>query len=249
MSQHSEQIELLIQDLCASRDLKAIQEFEARFPEHKALLREHLAAGELMARSRPDVPHPVPRFFPPKQPVWPVWATRGAIAAAVLGIGYASFLAGVKSVPPPPKVETAEAYPVERKPRIPVESSPLQLEYTPEEPGQPHEDDVKAPQYQVPRLERRVTIEVANGSLFDVFRQIEGQTGLKISIAPGLEDKAVTVQHTGIAAKELLQDLGQQFMFTPIPQGDDEVLVIPARDGSNGTIYNPDIDLREPGDR
>lgn len=249
MNRYPENIELLIQELCESRDSKAILEFESRFPEYKTLLHEHLSMGELMATTRPSAPVALPRFFPPVRPAWHSWVGRGLVAASVVGVGYAAFLFGINSGAAKATTEPSATMSTAPVTQENTESTPLQVEPAPAVPPKPHDDDVKAPQDMVARIERIVSVDVADAPLTEVFRQIESQTGLKISVAPGFGDSIVTVHQSGVPAAALLEQLGQQYQFTAMPQGTEEVLIIPARDGSPGRLSNPDIDVRGPEDR
>jgi len=88
-------------------------------------------------------------------------------------------------------------------------------------------------------IQTPVTINVENTSLQAVLRDIATQAGLSLTLAPGLANPAVTIQYSGVPAEVIFSTLGQRFGFTAIPQGERDLLILPARE-QNQPMLNPE---------
>ena len=91
-------------------------------------------------------------------------------------------------------------------------------------------------------------------SLHTAIDAIGKTSGLKIELAPGLEDFDISMRYSGMTAIAILRDMGRNFGFTVFEQEPGRVLLIPEVDpnqqengktvppatpGSNGTTINP----------
>lgn len=80
----------------------------------------------------------------------------------------------------------------------------------------------------VPEL-RPISIRSNKIGLHRALRSIGAKAGLKILIAPGLEDEIVVLDYRG-PALQVLTDIGRNFGFTPITQGERTIILVPAAD-------------------
>ncbi|HRF61029.1 MAG TPA: hypothetical protein PLH94_14085 [Fimbriimonadaceae bacterium] len=226
-------------------------------PEFEA--RSTMVAQLRGARPAPANPLTVPAFrtpAPAPTPFLPRWAMAATASVALLGLGFASYMVVKYSGAPEPKPipitrndstgtpdGTTSGPPESLKPRFVFQnptpgtadrggSNPPRVEFAgPPAPTRTSKlsPPVSDPKPQdVPEL-RPITIRSNKIGLHRALRSIGAKAGLKILIAPGLEDEIVVLDYRG-PALQVLTDIGRNFGFTPITQGERTIILVPAAD-------------------
>ena len=54
--------------------------------------------------------------------------------------------------------------------------------------------------------------------------------GFKVNIAPGLPNPEVKLDYDNMTAFQMLQELGKTYAFTPLMDGERQILILPVRD-------------------
>ena len=93
----------------------------------------------------------------------------------------------------------------------------------------PVEPDPPAPKLDdTPRYLKPQTVAIRRARLSTALQTIAVQGGLELVIGPGLVDPEVDVDYSGMNTIQILQDMGQQYAFTPFDQGNGSVIIVPA---------------------
>lgn len=226
------EIDELMWEIAESHDETIEKQFVARYPMYVAELdMRRKLIGDLKG-SRPTRE---PAIFVPSAEVRNFGASRLTVAfmAAILvaSFGFASY-ATVRfltsrnpEAPIVPPTKTYEAPPAQFS-QTPIEAEPQFLPKSNSEEvvgGEP-----LSAQQTDPYL-RKVTLRSEKTTLVDVINEIGAQAGLTITVAPGFVDRTIFIIYEDQPAIGVLNDLGRKYGFTPFEQGNQEILVIPAR--------------------
>ena len=226
-------IDTLMWTVAEEGNVRARDEFDARYPEHRLELVRRIEMVKGLKQGRPDHVEAaaVPRFRPAPKPTvnkrMVVW-TSGLVLASVALASYTvvSLLstpsATPKHVSHPVVPEVKFVTPSATEPTM-ANSLPHANEPPPESPAP---KPVETPAYLKPQ---DVTIERA--PLQTVLKLLAAQGGLKIDFDPGMPNPDVAIHYQGKTVIEMLEDLGRQYAFTPFDQGNGSVIVVPVREG------------------
>lgn len=239
-------VDQLMWVLAEQSDRKAVEEFEARFPELKFELAKRVAlvsnlrgAGKAVRADKPRFTAPAPQSM-----AWHRPFALAAIAAALCVLAYGTFfatrtlLSGPRSVP---KVE-----PVAGTSRPEVPRSAVKREAPDATPNvaipAPKPLPIEPPAY-VPKYQQRHSIAIEEAGLLTVLEAIATQTGMQVEVAPGIDDLKISCRYEEATGLEMLRDLGAKFGFTALSQGGNRVLLVPVVDsrspGNAGPMVPP----------
>lgn len=233
------EIDRMLWSVAESNDPRAIEEMGDRYPA----FRGELAARILMVRSlkgsRPS--REAPRLALP-QPQASPWFMR-PVALVTAGALLASLA-----------LATVVTVNSRRAPHLPV-VKPINVETPFEAVKKPIEPEANNDGLNTPKIKPQdvapaqetdlpsvaiVTFETDGMSLKEAIQQIARQGGLTVDFAPGLSSERIAATYTGVTVTEALADLGQNFGFTALPEGEKKILIVPAMDPAKPPVNLPD---------
>lgn len=225
-------------------DPRALDEFAARYPAYRDELTKRL---KLVRGMKSAIPHrPVPRFHVPTRGARPALRRPILVGSLALGLALVSFamvsnyMRREQSPPAPPST-------VNQLPKSPSLEPHQRKEVAPQTlpTGDGQANVTKDPDPPT-NLDRHVTVDVKSAGLRGVIGQIASQAALSVEFAPGFEDQLVRATYIGVPAKDALADLGQNFGFTALAQGERKVLIVPALDPGRPVTTPPSGSFSEP---
>jgi len=237
------EIDDLMWEVAEADTPELMDDFAARYPEHKAELLKRIKMVRQLKGARPKQkpraafkPRPVPP--PARVSISPLWVAAGAFCLLVVGV-----LAGVgvTSLLLPKPDSNLQAG---RSKMNPEDGSSLERStWIPNPPPQqPASDSGAAPApnaqpqpepERVPPVDSRITVINEKISLSRVLNEVAVKAGIRIQAAPGMPEVDVAVEYHDLSAMTVLSDLGRTCGFTPLRQTDNEVLLIPTVDREN----------------
>ena len=244
-------IERTIWTLAESNDHRAIDEFGIRYPDYK----QDLVARIQMVRSLKGArPHrEVPRLMlPQRRPAPSFGRVFGfSLAGAVLAtMAFAAVYTANSSTrkEPEPKAEVVQsvvspsASSEQSTPRGPLVAKDN------EKPAENADGTTAHSGASTPAdpFDRLVTVEVESTTVTRLIRDIAAQARLKIEFAPGFQEQTIAARYISLPARQVLDDLGQNFGFTLLVQSGNHALIVPAIDESKPPVTVPDGSFSEP---
>lgn len=244
-------VEDLIWQIAEDGDPQAVLEFERRYPEFVPELEKRMAMVRQIRLARPSSPDL--RFAPRPAPVrgpWPrtAWAAVGLLGAS---LAFATFMA-VRPKPAPVKPGPAGITANSGSSQEPTGTvwGPRDV---PIEPGAGSggQQAQQPPPTQAPAspFDRPVTLDSSSIMLSQAIVSIATQARLRLDIAPLFEDRAIEAHYTGLTARQVLEDLGQNFGFSLVVQQGNEALIIPALDPNKPPTNLPNDSYSLPSDQ
>lgn len=237
------EIDSLMWAVAEAADPAAIDDFEARHPEHRYELGKRLAMVRALKGSKPSDSALISRRFrptPAARPAYGRWSWVPA-AAALSALAAAAYFGGLHYFAP-----------VASKPQNTVESSAVNqperfnnsgatYEYRPEPTPQPNSNGGTHSQPENPpvQVESLYTVQLEDLGLTDALQSIGLQCALDLQIAPGFQNPKITVDYRDLPAEAILSDLGRKYGFTALKQGPREYLLIPAVDRNAAPVGQP----------
>jgi hypothetical protein len=207
----------------------AVYEFEHRFPKYQQeLMRRIKTVQALRAQGRTVPARDIPAFQ--ARPVTvdskPVqWLGYAAVSIAVIST---AVLAATRNKPTPtqgPAPISVKAPEPTKVRLVPRNSPPPAVATAPIDPAK------NPPIQQADTLKKfDAVIEVAK--LHDAIQMIAMSGKVTVTIAPGLENPEVQVNFTHMTAMEMLFTLGKDYAFTPVINGENDILILPVKDDS-----------------
>ena len=230
------EIDSLMWAIAERPDDAAIDEFGQRFPNYRQELGKRLAmvralkGAKSAATSMPDT------GWRPNRVSWHRatgtrfgWVLAGAGLAAVAFASYAGFsLLSTRQIeiPPTPALPSAP-------PAVPDRIVYRETPRPPVPPPQP------APRQAQPRppWEQPISVQMEGVPLEVALQAVAQKGGLRLEIAPGLSDVLIVLDYRESRPIDILRDMGPRFGFTALPQGQNEVLIVPVL--PEPTVPNP----------
>lgn len=237
MKRLAPEIDRLMWLVAEGRDPRAISEFEQRYPELRMELSNRIAMlSGLRMSGKKVVRRDIPRFRPTVQrPSRQIGRGWYVLAAAALGaVAFASYSFTVLNSRPVTKIPTVNSVRVD--PPKPPEDSRVVYK-RPELVPPITSDGGTAPSSteQLPNavtnnpMQKLVTVHADDLPLASALQLVGSSAGLRIELAPGMENDLVFLDYTGVPVSQVLEDLGSRYNFTAFPQENNHVLIIPAR--------------------
>ena len=228
------EIDTLLWRLAEEDNPIARDEFETRHARYGPelsrrikMVEELRAAGKSVIHRPAFSPRPI-RASPP-----PRWAVGGATVLAVLAVGTVAYLVAsgtTRTLSPARSAPTPTPTPVvvrtpEHAPQIKVETvRPPENLSIPQEVPTPRPE----PDYLTPR-----DVRVADTALTAAIQLVAAGGGLKVTVAPGFEDRRVTLDYRGLNTLDTLKAMGEEYGFTVLDEEEGHVLVVPVRENAN----------------
>jgi len=227
------EIDALMWSLAEEGGPVAQAEFEARHARYgPELTRRIRMVAELRQAGKSPVHRPTFTPRPVKVAPTPRWAVVSVVGLAVVAFGAVTYVAvssGEKpktviqqdppqKTPEPPKPQTTYTPPFH---------DPIVNNIPPEVPQDPPK---KVPAYMKPR-----DIKIEQTSLTTAIALVAQGSGLQVTVAPGFEDRQVTLDYRGLNAIDTLHAMGEQYGFTVLQEEEGHVLVVPARPAQEPT--------------
>ncbi|MEQ1824149.1 MAG: hypothetical protein ABL949_16695 [Fimbriimonadaceae bacterium] len=229
-------IEQLIWLIAESGDSAAAQEFEHRFPEYKFELNRRMSTVKSLKGSKPSSSAAIPTFQPSiRRSGSSPWKRVGvgvasSLAVLVLALGSYSLTKSLQAKPvvKPPTITHSVTRPFQPEQKLPTNNMTPTVPPTPEgtTSRQPtfNETGTKVLEpYQKPN-----SVSIEGAPLHDVIQLIASTCGFKVTLLPKLENPDVSVKYERISGEEMLIQLGKQYGFTPMYQGNNEFYIVPA---------------------
>jgi len=219
----------------------AREDFERRFPELRSelLKRSSLVDGLRSARSLHVRPLARPTFRPTMKPASPFLRGKMALALALLaGIALASagYMAVYGDHPLPPSVVSPSAgaaavchvppAPAKQKHQVPhvATDSPNDIAPPTVAPATPIDDAQPMRRCLIPQnlAMKQVQLSVA-------INWLASHSGLTVELAPDMPNPTIDVDYKGRGGLEMLKDLGQQYGFSVVEDGENRILLLPQK--------------------
>ncbi len=256
MSRLPQEVDDLMWEVAENETPELMDDFAARYPEHKQELLRRIKMVRGLKGSRPKSARPKTVFKPrPYQPLivtMSPWAASG-IAAALIAVGILAGF-GVKSVffpglPQQTVVKTnsgdMDGQDLERSTWIPSPPAQVQASDSPAPPKEPESSPgIVAP------MDMRITVINERALLSQILNEVAVKAGIRLQAAPGMPEMDIAVEYRDQTALAILNDLGRTCGFTPLRQTDAEALLIPTVDKDNPPrgVLNGSTGLTAEGD-
>lgn len=245
MKQLPPEIESLIWAIAENGNPQAVIEFELRYPKYTIQLHERIKMVQALKRTNStDKPIARPEFkprpLPPAETPRALWVGAAVLGLAALGFGAYTAITSTAKAPPvveKPNLETPaptgpEFVVRENKLPAPQNSEAPKLGTAPD-PGANQTEPEPTPRSaseDLPKYLTRQTLRVKSAPLHSALQLIGAAGGLTVEIAPGLANPNVRLDFDSMTPIEMLKALGQDYAFSAFDEGENRVLVIPARD-------------------
>lgn len=220
-------------------DPNAVYEFEKRYPRYSNELFRRLKTVDALKASGKKVPVasvPVFKNVEAAKPNYrlPVLLTATAILAISVFAFYGGSFGRKSEVPPQPPTPVAAS---SVKPEV-VMSNDLSKQTV----TVPSQTPFTSPSTGAARLEpivspgsKPIEMHIESAPLHAAIQLIAQAGGLKVTIAPGLANPNIKVDYDLMTPLQMLQALGRDYAFTPLMDGERDILVLPARDEDTQT--------------
>ncbi len=227
-------LDALMWKIAEDFDLPAAEDFQSRFPELKGELATRMSMVRGLRQSRPEAKATevvVPRFVPREPTVVnrrAQFVVVGMATLAVLAFGSYVVVANLpKNAPKPAMISVAPDHPTVGSPNS---TQPETMNETPVKGTEP-EPETSKPRPVDPVVmpwDKPQSVAIADAPLIDVLNMIGMTCKLQLEIAPKMPNPTISVQYSNKTGMDMLKDLGNQYGFTPLAQGDGRVLIVPA---------------------
>lgn len=248
-----EQDELMWQ-LAESGEPHALEDFGRRYPDLRPEMTRRLNMVRSLKGSRPQLTSGR-RFMPSRRdPDRPSpWVTGGLVVGLALGVAFVTFAAlqyldGSRQT----VAQTAPAINQPQNPQNPDGPGVTSPNNTSEAAGNNPTitPGVPNPQFQPSDpFQTKVTVVSGRVRLRQALDDIARQANVTLEMAPGMPDLEIQCDYRDAPALAVLTDMGRNFGFTPLRQGDRNALLVPATDptrrnldgvGQSGEPVNPE---------
>ena len=229
-----EQDELMWQ-LAESGEPNALEDFGRRYPDLRPEMTRRLNMVRSLKGSRPQQTSGR-RFMPSRRdPDRPSpWVTGGLVVGLALGVAFVTFAA--MQYLDGRRQTVAQTNPGVERPRNAAGSESGATE-TPDNTSGPVGNNpvitpgVPNPQFQpADPFQTKVTVVSGRVRLRQALDDIARQANITLEMAPGMPDLEIRCDYRDAPALAVLTDMGKNFGFTPMRQGDRNALLVPATD-------------------
>lgn len=246
MSRIPPELDRLMWTLAEESNDRAIEEFVARFPAHRAELmhRTSMVRGLRGAKAglvRKDVPRFAPQPNLPSQTTRPLAFATAVLVLAAFGLASYAWISAKESrssvtpvaenrrVDAPLVVPNPESF-VKRSNGLPnpiVRDNVIGTNPLPSPGGQPIAPP-SGPQAPEPAYLKPKDVTISDTALQTAIALVTDGSGLRVEFAPGFPDQEVSLSYVGKDTVEILRDLSQKYGFTIFDEGEGRVLLVPA---------------------
>lgn len=206
-------------------------EFEARHARYGPELDRRIRMVEELRKAGRTVAHR-PAFTPRPVRVAPAprWTMGAAIGLATLAVGAVAYVVAssgesvVQKASPVPSMRVDPVVP-SREPAV-VQSKPPESKVDVPAPVVQQEP---APERTPPYLKPR-DVKIEDTGLTTAINLVAASGGLRVTVAPGFENRKVTFEYPGLNTVDALKAMGEEFGFSVLDEEPGHVLVVPARE-------------------
>jgi hypothetical protein len=233
-------IDQLMWSVAESGDVKAVDEFEQRFPDFKIELAKRLmmVRGLRGAKETSTGKRTIPEFRPKQQETgfraYPVRLAAGLLVLV--------FLAGLSYT------ITRSLLQAQHEPTNTVKTDDEGQPWSPEHVFSPQPEPERSvavatnPQEELPAEYRnKISLTIDGAPLDQVLAMVAEAAKLQLDIAPGMNNPTVAMAYQNVTGIAILEDMGKQLGFTPFYQGNGKVLIVPAVDPKRLADSSPSL--------
>ena len=224
------EIDALLWKLAEEGSPVACAEFETRHKRYGTELSRRIKmVEELRAAGKPSVRRPAFTPRPIRSASTPRWAVGGVVALATLAVGAVAYLAASSGERPFQVVSHPPVSPGRPKRTEENPSLPRDDRRKPEAPPIPTTTPPSAPipGYLTPR-----DVRIADTTLATAIELVARSGGLRATVAPGFEDRRVSLDYRGLNTIETLKAMGEEYGFSVLDEEEGHVLVVPVRENA-----------------
>lgn len=230
------EIDELMWAIADQDDPNAVFEFEKRYPRYANELFRRLKTVDALKASGKTVPvAPVPVFKNTTAPKPNYRLPALLTTAAILAVSVFAFYTGsLNSKPQVQPTTTTAAMDQQARPEVAMSNElPKQPMSVPQQPSQPLNQPIQSPTTQ-PQIDnsgaKLIEMHIESAPLHAAIQLIAQAGKMKVTIAPGLANPNIKIDYDKMTALQMLQALGKDYAFTPLMDGEREILVLPTRD-------------------
>ncbi len=246
-------IDRLMWTIAETRDMKAAEEFDERFPDLKFELAKRMTLVRSLKTAKKSGSSTIPAFTPKARltPTPRSMATYAVAGVALVALAFGSYAATANYL------AHRQSQPVKQEIKLssnasgmPNQQSGTQNEMhgvLPPNQRQPDVNRIIDNPVTTNARETDATPLIAAFSFSDiplqtVLRYLEKEAKLTFEFAPQLPNPNVSVDYHGLTAKQILLDLGHRYDFTPFDEGEGNMLLVhkSAPDSTAGIADQPD---------
>jgi outer membrane biosynthesis protein TonB len=231
-----QEIDELMWTIAESGDDTAVVQFCERHPSYRSEMIRRVQSMTALVNAgktkRQDVPVFKPKEAAPIQFKSIYWVA-GLCGALLLGVfGYA-ITRPTPSQPLQVQNEIIEG----PKPELMTEGNqPPKIEQKPEvqEQKTPEKEEPKPPSPEAPVVsepnEGKTDINIESSTLHAAIQLVAASGGIAVTIAPGLPNPDVQVKYEEMTPLEVLKEMGKDYAFAVVEDGEKQVIVLPLKD-------------------
>ncbi len=205
----------------------AVYDFEHRFPKYQQELMRRIKTVQALKAQGKTVPSreiPVFQARPITVDRKPIhWLGYAAVCIAVISTAVLAATRNQPTIEPKPAPVNTKRVATPDVPLLP-RTNPVTPQAVP--PVDPAKNPPPAPKNDTKKYD--AIMEVAK--LHSAIQLIGEIAHVNITIAPGLENPDVQLNFTQMTAMEMLTALGKDYAFTPIVNGEKDILILPVKD-------------------
>lgn len=233
------EIDELMWGIAEAGDLDAIRQFESRHPDYKYELNRRVKSVEALRKEGKSFSKEIPIFKttevrPPN--FRPVFIGAGAICLLLLipalWVAFSNRTPAPQPAPqivvlPNPNLSPSESKPEQTQ----VQPQPIQ-QTNPVDPNQVAQNPPvnSSPPPVAEPTEKRTSMKLSGASLHSAIQLIAEAGGFRITIAPELHNPDVSIDYQDKTVMEMLRELGQEYAFTVLADGEKELIALPLKD-------------------
>jgi hypothetical protein len=229
------EIDELMWGIAESGDRNATRQFEERYPKYKEQLQKRLTTVQALKASGKVIPERVlPAFKPqtvaPFQPKPFYFAAGfGAVCLALAGIWSTTRPSAEVQKQIPIVVQTNDQ---NAPPTVAIKENLPQPAVVTQPPAVANEIPTEPIEVQDP-ITPKTSLNLANASLHTAIKLIGAAGKLNVTIAPGTPNPEINIDFVDITPMEMLKQLGEEYAFTAVIDGDRDILILPVREDEN----------------
>ena len=216
----------------------AVYDFEHRFPKYQQELMRRIKTVQALKAQGKTVPSreiPVFQARPVTVDRKPIhWLGYAAVSIAVVSTAVLAATRNQPNLEPiPAPINTKRAVPP-TVPELPGSKNTIPM-------ATPPVDIAKNPPAAIKQSSNKYDAIIEVAKLHDAIQLIGQIAHVNITIAPGLENPDVQLNFSQMTAMEMLSALGKDYAFTPIVNGEKEILILPVKDDAEPPIQDNEL--------
>jgi hypothetical protein len=229
------EVDELMWGIAESGDINAVEQFHSRHPQFSDELLRRVRSMDALRKAGQEPKREVPVFRPKQtapvntRPLFWVAGLAGAIVLASLGY---AFVQNKNELPPVVKNTIVEGTVSQNfNPAPPITTpAPNPQPVEPNIPERSQDTNIPNPSQVVEPNEGKTTVKLESSTLHAAIQLIAASGGYAVTIAPGLPNPDVRINYEELTPIDMLRELGKDYAFSVLPDGEKELLVLPMKD-------------------